>query len=507
MKRLTVVTLLGLVSAIAFAQDPAPAEPDEASAIPPEYLLEPTEAPAPSPLAATAQRETFIAPGVPAVGVPVPPEATLHHLSSGAPVWVLERHEVPLVRIEASVCWQGSTADEHTQLVSSYVDLMLGSATTERSGTELETELDRLGAVWGVGLGTSRVWADVEVPTGMEAEALPLVAESLLQAKFKRRDAKHQRNTWAIWFDQLELDLYRTHRRGMNHAWFPEGHPSRHGNLVSDIWSLERQEAEDLLAEILDTGAPFFIVVGDTTAEAVLPLIEAEYGHLDGTKWPATLPDPQPTSGIHVVHRTGFDVGVIEVAVKGPGHGDARVPAASVLMGLLASDFTSRLNHDLRETRGITYGVGGDVEAWLGTGRLTVNVETQEGDLGEAMGALTQQLNDLAAGDTITQEEVERARSSLLVNRGRDWETTQSAALILGILALRQQTPQALADQLVALSKVTVDQVEALAQELWAPSERVWVLTGDVAVIEKQLREAELTIDTRIQAGHLAEQR
>lgn len=507
MKRLTVVTLLGLVSAIALAQEAPVAEPEPSMAIPPEYLMEPTEAPAPSPLAATAQRTTFIAPGVPPVAVPVPPDATLHHLSSGAPVWVLERHEVPLVRIEASVCWQGSIADEHTQLVSSYVDLMLGSATTKRSGTELETELDRLGAVWGVGLGTSRVWADVEVPTGMEAQALPLVAESLLQARFKRREAKYQRNTWAVWFDQLELDLYRTHRRGMNHQWFPEGHPSRHGNLVSDIWELERQEADALLAEILDTGAPFFIVVGDTTAEAVLPLIEAEYGHLKGTKWPAPLPEPQPTTGIHVVHRTGFDVGVIEVAVKGPGFGDERLPAASVLMGLLASDFTSRLNHDLRETRGITYGVGGDVEAWLGTGRMSVSLEAQEGDLGEAVGALHEQLNALAAGGTITQQEVDRARSAQLVDRGRDWETTQSAALILGILALRQQTPQALADQLQALSQVTVDQVEALAQSLWAEPERVWVLTGDVTVIEHQLRDVDLSIDSRVRAGILAAQR
>jgi zinc protease len=446
-----------------------------------------------------------LAPPVLPPSPPQYPEIVQFELSSGAPVRVLERHEVPLVRVELAVRWPGNLADTEDQLLAGLAGELMGAGTEQRSGAEFQEALDLLGASWGIGVAMSSLWADVEVPTGKLGPALDLMVEALTQPVFDGRAARLELDRWASWREDLWLDIRRSHNRALNHAWFPAGHPVRHTATPKDIRGLQEDEALSLVREILATGRAQVVVVGDTTPAEVLPLIEAAYGRFSGTEDSVDIPDPPRTSSTWLVARSGFDVAEVSVLTPGPAVGAEDLVEVRALMALLAGTFTSRLSRDLREERGLCYGVNGSVKAWNGTGQLEITVEAQWNRAVEAMLAMEQHL-DLVEAEGVTQAELDQARNHLLLENGRALETTRRAATMLTSLLLRGRELSDVSNDLRRLMELTPADVALAARKYLVPEHRVWVLTGDRGDLEIQLEEAHRVPDRIVSAETLSEE-
>ncbi len=205
------------------------------------------------------------------------------------------------------------------------------------------------------------------------------------------------------------------------------------------------------------------------------------------------------------MRRPGFDVVAISLLAPGPSWGDGELAAARVLMGLLAGDFTSRLGTDLREERGLTYGVDGEVQVWERSGRLRVHLEVPEGRAAEALLAMRGQLDRLL-DEGVGEEEVARARRALILDAARDVETGARLAATLEQLWLRGEGLARQRERLEAIAAVRAEDVERAAARWLGPERRVWVLTGDPAALEPAAAAAGLRPDRRIGARELGEQ-
>lgn len=438
-------------------------------------------------------------PRVPPVSDATPPklpDPELRALSSGATLAVLERPGLPLVHVELSVAWPGSTASEEDQLAAGLASTLLAAGTTERSGEALAAAMDRLGAHFDVGVSTSRLWVDLNVPVaGLEA-GLDLVAEVVHASTFPRREGRQEANNWADWREDVHLDIRRAHARALNHSWYPPGHPSRYSASPAEIRRVRAADARDLVQRIVREGRAFFAVAGAVDADALLPGFERRFGGLVGTGWTTEAPPVDPSTRLWLVDRGGFDAAELTVMLPAPHRGAPDEPLAALLMELAAGGFTSRMVSDLREARGITYSVYGDYERWSDSGRFVVEVEVPAERVTEARNAIADNLERLAAGG-VTDDELRRARNALMLRAGRALQTNRQAAAWLGELTLLGLDVASEQAQLEALERATTADIDALASTLCDPARQVWVITGDRDVIEPLL-EAEGQVPDRI---------
>jgi len=438
---------------------------------------------------------------------PLPwPEPLALALSSGAPVRLLARPQVPLVRFEVSLPWDGSHASLPDQLGAAMMGQLLKAGTLHRSGAALDADLDRLGARWNVGVTSSRLWGEVEVPVGHETQALDLLREVMLEPALDRSEARRILDRWIAWREGLSLDLVRTHSRAVNHAWFPVGHPSRHTSSIRDLKRVKPREVASLHRRIVAQAQPRIVVVGDVAPEGVLPLLEASFGGLQGDASPRATATVVPQAKGWLVSRPGFQVAQLTVLLPGPAIGDADAPLADLLMAVLASEFTSRIPMDLRESRGLAYSVWGGARSWRGDGRLTIDAEVDVDRAAEALVAVDAHLDRvLAEGpDGFAPAEVRAARNTLLVHQNRKLETVRSAADTLGeLLVLDRELADLRAERALIQSATAADLARVAA--LWgATDKRVWILTGDRALIEPALEAADRVPDRIVSAAALA---
>lgn len=435
---------------------------------------------------------------------PTLPDVQRLSLENGTPVWLLARHEVPMVRIELSVTWPGGDTSTEEQLLSALSGVLLdGSGTQVRDSGAWSTALETQGADVSLGMSSRRLWVDVEAPTGSEEAALALAAEALFQPAFDPKTAGPHIERWAASRRDLAMEIYGIHTRGMNHAWFPVGHPLRQVSQAQDIERLDAMDAQALVERVRDTGKAGIVVVGDTSAERVLPQLEAVYGSLGGDAVPVPSVPAEPKATRWLVDRSGFDIAEITVATPAPPFGHPDVPAMQVWMTALAGTFTSRMNQDLREERGLTYGVHGEVSDWYGAGRAEINCVAAHEHVAELVLGMESHLDHME-DQGLTQAELDVARNHLLLTEGRAFQTLRSSAGVLGDLLTLGADLSLLQRDLDRLMTLTPSDISLAARRWTGPAHRVWVVTGPRGPIEIQLEQADRVPDRIVDAEVLS---
>ena len=456
---------------------------------------------------AAPERPRFVLPTPSAPRAPRLPEVKSSTLSGGAKALILTRPEIPLVAVSARVVWpEGATATGEAQRDGWLVNALLGTGTKVRDGGDLEAALDSVGAFWGLTFGAEGLAIELEVPLGGEDAALALLAEAVLQADFRRREVRRVSRDWRDGYAVLPYDIRELHDRAVNHLLVPADHPHRAWDIAGDQRGLRAGRAEALLADVLRRGQATVSVVGALGEAEALALVERHLGALSGREGAAPTPVYDPGVGTWLVDRPGFASAMISVSSPGLSRYDPDVPLAQALIDTLAATFTSRLMTELREVRGLTYGVNGWIWSGDAQGRLVVAVDVPEGKVAEAMGVIEAFLNVAFAGG-VTAEELRRAQAGAAQRTAQRMLLTGSMAPWLVELERRGLSLAQHEEDLRRLLAATPADIDRVAARLLTPERRAWVVAGDREVIEPQLEQAGRPIDRIVGAEVLAEER
>ncbi|MEP0773407.1 MAG: insulinase family protein, partial [Acidobacteriota bacterium] len=167
-------------------------------------------------------------------------------------------------------------------------------------------------------------------------------------------------------------------------------------------------------------------------------------------------------------------------------------PALEVLNTAFGGQFVSRLNLNLREDKGYTYGVRSHFayHRWAGEWVITTQVET-----GVAAAALREILNELealAGARPLTPEEVSYASGSLINGHPRGFETPAQVARALAEVALHGLPEDTLESFQARVAAVTPAQLAELAADIARPSVAAIAIVGDRAALEADLAALEV---------------
>lgn len=377
-------------------------------------------------------------PAAPAAFVPRAPKASKQEELS---FWVDERHVVPEVSL-AIVLPNGSADDPAERNgLAAFTARMLEQGAGARNSVALAKAFESLGAQFSVDVYTDYTTLTLVVLSDKLDAAFALLADVLLRPRFLPADFARERARWRDELASSEKDPRSLFERNLLPLHFGSAHPYGHARS-GDRTGVAKTTLADVKAfyaeHYLAAGATV-IAVGDVTPEATTKLVATHLG-----AWQKTTPKkaamapaagankaPMDAKVVHLLDRPGAPQSVVGWVTEGVKSGDPITPLLGRVNAVLGGSFSSRLNQDLREERGITYGASSRFSWHQHGGLFVANAAVVVDKTGEAMRALD---DDIAkyAKDGPSADESERSR---LLTRSELVETFERAAHTVARLA------------------------------------------------------------------------
>ncbi|MCU4179140.1 M16 family metallopeptidase [Bosea sp. BH3] len=238
---------------------------------------------------------------------------------------------------------------------------------------------------------------------------------------------------------------------------------------VDSVSRLDAAALKTLTPVLLDRAGLKIVVVGDITADELAGRLDALFGAL-----PMGEARPHPTAalpiqGLGQTHVIDLDVPQTVLRFFGPGlmwH-DPDFVAGSVLNHILGgSAFTSRLFMEVREKRGLAYGVSSSLSPLREGAMLVGGTATRNDRAAESMAVIREEMAKLAA-DGPSEHEVEEAKRYIIGSYPLRFDTSPKIAGELLHLTIRGDTPDYLARRNGLFAAVTLDDVRRVAQRLF----------------------------------------
>jgi zinc protease len=235
------------------------------------------------------------------------------------------------------------------------------------------------------------------------------------------------------------------------------------------------------------------ILSGDLTADQARALATEHFGSWSGTGTDPPPPGPpSPASErVFVVDLPGAPQTTLALAQPGISVTDPDATAMRVMNAVLGGGFTSRINVNLRERHGYTYGASSSLDLGRDVGLLTLqtNVSTES-----TAASIRELLNEVAAmrDAPVGAEELARAKDSLSLSLPADFATGTSTAAAVGQLYLANLPPDYYQDLPAAIARTDAEDVQAVARAHLQPEEMKVVAVGDPTQIDPQLTQLAL---------------
>jgi predicted Zn-dependent peptidase len=233
------------------------------------------------------------------------------------------------------------------------------------------------------------------------------------------------------------------------------------------------------------------LVVGDVTPATVLPLLEKSFG---GWKPSGTSAKPTPLPAaaqltkrqIYIIDKPGAAQSQIRIGWVGVPRTTPDYPTLQVLNTILGGSFTSRLNTNLPETHGYSYGAFSNFEERVSAGAFSARAGVQTDKTAEALKEFFNEFSSILR--PIPGDELEKAKNYVALGFPAEFESTRDLAQKLEEQVVFNLPEEYFPSYIRSVVQVTAPGVEKAAAQYIQPDKFAVVVVGDRKVIEPGIR-------------------
>lgn len=420
------------------------------------------------------------------------PQIQKRQLANGMPVWIVEQHEVPVVQVNL-VIKGGTSADPQGKFgVGSMAAAMLTEGAGTRSSLELADAVDFLGADLTSGIGFDSWAIRLHTPVARLGEALPLMADVALRPTFPATELERLRQQRLTSLVQAKDEASTIAAATLSRVLFGQ---LRYGTLaMGTAATIKAMSVADLRAfyDAQLRNTPTVIVVGDTTPATVLPLLEQHFsawrspgGAGNGAPRERALPR-RTRREIYLVDKPGAPQSQIRIGLEGVARDTPDYFPIQVMNTVLGGSFSSRLNMNLREEHGYTYGATSMFDMRLRPGPFLAAAGVQTDKTSESLTEFLKELN--AIQQTMPAGELARSKNYVALRYPGGFETTGDISRRLEDALVYGLPDDYFSKYVPAINAVTAADVERVAREYIGVNSVAIVIVGDRKVIEPGIR-------------------
>ena len=431
------------------------------------------------------------------------PDIVHTKLSNGVPVEYVQRAAVPTTSVALSFDAGDATDTPTTRGLASLTTSLLDEGTMSMSSQEIAEAEERLGADVGTGNSSDRSYATVSALSANLAPSLDVLADVVLHPAFAPAEVDRVKKQLLTGIAQLQRDPTRVAGRVVPGVLWGASHPYG-GPPGGDPKAIEGFTRNDLYAWeqrwIRPDNLKVF-VVSSLPLDQVMPLLDARFGNWTAPSVPKGVksfiaPPPRPAAQkILLVNRAGAPQSSIVGAQLIPVDPRGDVIPLSAANDALGGNFLSRLNMDLRESKGWSYGVSGRPSFNENGVSYIVSAPVQADKTGEALAAMNADIGDFLTTKGVTDEELTRtvARSiNELPGRFETSDAVLNALMAMDLFDRADNYYETLAPEYRTLTAAKLDQA---ARSTIDPKGFTWIVVGDAAKVKPQLDKLGIPIE------------
>ena len=423
-----------------------------------------------------------------------PPAYVRRTLSNGIEVWIAPWKTLPIVTGHLII--PVGTGDD-PQIKAGLAHLtatLLTQGTQDKTATEFAEALERLGVTYQTAAGVDDTSLGFSVLARNLGSTLGLLAPAVVAPRFDPADFTRERDLQVAELLQGPDQLGWLAQRAFRALLYGQDHPyGRPGDgFIESVKTLSIDDVKLFHHQHFAANRTKLVIVGDVDPDTLVTMLEASFGNW---KTKGEIPPARPASQvkiepgvIYLVDKPGAVQTALRIGRPWVSRLDPRYYATAIGNHVFGVDFLSRLNKNLREKNGFTYGATSSF-SYRRNGSVWISASSVRADAtAPALKEMLSELNGLAGPSLLTAEEIGLGRDAISRSFPESFEDPSSIAGTLESIAEFDLPADYLSTYLKDIRKVPTEAVRQVFVELADPKMRTILVVGDRKLIEPKLK-------------------
>lgn len=433
--------------------------------------------------------------------------------STDLPIYGMEYTETPTTELLISIPGGFLLEDEGEYGAVNMLAAVMNESTNQYTASEFANELEKLGSAISVSSGQRQIFVSMRTLTKHLKPTMELLVERLVSIPRSDEDFNLARSRLLQNIEQNLRQPQVLARRAQASLLFGRqrlGLPA--AGRVSDIQQLTLQRIKTMYQRALNPENAHVIAVSDLSQAELTNQLSGLTAWLDGFS-SDTMPPSSPTAEayaeakvipaelpasqrIFLVDRPGASQVSLRLVRSAP----VRQPLGEqfklqLLNAPLGGFFNSRLNLNLREDMGATYGVGSRFVGDKYYGYFTVSTEIAADSVAAVVAEITSEFKRYQQ-QGMSAEELNFLRNAYTQGDALAFETPSDKAIFVNDLIDYELPLDIKRQQSNLIKNVTKDELNALAQKWFDIEQMSFILVGDEAMLREALANHPWVLET-----------
>lgn len=421
------------------------------------------------------------------------PTWTKTELDNGSLLIVSERHGLPLISF--SITFMGGS-NQFEPAAKRGVAAMTASMLTEGTKTKTGDQLSDALQLLGTNINTNISGEDGSisfVSTDKNFEpTLSILADMMLNSSFPAEALERLRGRTLVNLTQAKDQPTIVGAQVFAKVLYGDAHPYGQRATEASVKAITRDDVIAFQKAYFQSGRAIITVVGDTNALRAKTAIKNSFGAWTKAGERPSFDYPkaqalQPAT-IYLIDKPGAAQSVVNIGLPGPPRNTPDYFALQVLNTILGGQFQSRLNANLREQKGYSYGVSSSFAYGKGPGAFRAGGSIVSAKTDLALIEFMRELKGIVGDRPVTDEEIKTAKDSLiqgLPQRFASVSAVSNAVTALVVQGLPDDYYQNFSKNVAAITK---EDVLRVARQYIDLGHLAIVIVGDRSAVEAPLK-------------------
>jgi len=419
------------------------------------------------------------------------PAAQHFTLGNGLSVFLLEQHQLPVLSARLVVLHGSEANPPALPGLAAFTADMLDEGTTKRPALQLAAELDRIGASLRIASSSDSISLNLGVLRKNVDPAFELLADAALHPAFDERELSRVRNDRLTDYQQAADDPETLAARAFYLALYGAGHPYAYTQpgTASSLAAIGHEDLQRFWQSGFVPTRSALVVSGDIKVDELRALAEKHFGAWAGSGAP--LPPPAAPAApaarrVLLVDKPGAPQSSLSIGQSGVPRSSPDYVPLEVMNSVLGGLFSSRINLNLREQHGYSYGAYSTFAFRRGPGPFSVEGSVRADATADAVVEVFREL-DRMRSDPVTPAELSLAKDSWTRSLAGNFETTAGSVGSISQLFMYGLPQDYYVTLPAGINRIGAPDVQRVASQYLDPAHMTVVVVGDRSKVEKGL--------------------
>ena len=429
------------------------------------------------------------------------PPIIRRELPNGLKLLIVEHHELPVADFVLLVGTGGEGDPAGKAGVATLTADLLEEGTTTRTALQIADQAAFLGAEIGASSGWDASRVLLHTPTAQLDSALALFADMALRPSFPAAELERLRKERLTSLLQVKDQPRAIADRAYASILYGPAHPYGQPLTGTEVSTkaIGRTDVQQFYSAHYRPNNATLIIVGDVQPDDIEKRVASLFGGwqrgaLTLMEW--KQPPASSTTTIYLIDKPGAPQSSFRIGSVGVPRSTSDYFALLVMNTILGGSFTSRLNNNLRETKGYTYGARSRFEMRRAAGPFTASAEITAAKSDSALIEFMKELR--AIQDTVPASELMKAKRLRQLELPASFESTRDIAAQLVPIVLYELPGDYYNSYVQQIESVTQADVQRVARRYIDTGKLAVVIVGDRTTLESSLKSLQLgTVEIR----------